>query len=372
MRVTLYQTVDLEKFRELCVIANLPKPNILAIESRHSDFFSNKKLTKVQTLLRSVSWPVAFQIEALLHNGLITTDDLTNSLWPMIAEIHKKHPQNTARILRQLVRERSSPSAISSSPLTQLEKIYRNLISDLLPSVSIPPNMIDCQHVTFTPTRMILEGPYPIQSNRVIRRYAGFHDFFIRVDFRDEDRLQYRWDREVDGSTFLKERVGGILHSGFDLGGRHFEFLGYSSSALRDHAVWFVSPFQHPTEGFVTPSVIRKKLGDLSKLLLCPAKYAARLAQGFTATDPSVRISRNQWTVIPDIINEGRLATEGKFLLFDSICRFHCSQILIGVGTISRTLAESIWTALSRDPSSRNVFPSAVCAPHSNSIVCRS
>jgi hypothetical protein len=40
---------------------------------------------------------------------------------------------------------------------------------------------------------------YAIQSNRVIRRYKDDEDHFIRVDFRDEDRLAYRWDREVDG-----------------------------------------------------------------------------------------------------------------------------------------------------------------------------
>ncbi len=36
----------------------------------------------------------------------------------------------------------------------------------------------------------------------------------MRVDFRDEDRLQYRWDREVDGTSFLVERVGRTLKEG--------------------------------------------------------------------------------------------------------------------------------------------------------------
>ena len=42
--------------------------------------------------------------------------------------------------------------------------------------------------------------------------------------FRDEDRLAYRWDRTVDGSQFVRERVGGILANGFKLGGRSFVF----------------------------------------------------------------------------------------------------------------------------------------------------
>jgi RNA-dependent RNA polymerase len=80
---------------------------------------------------------------------------------------------------------------------------------------------------------MILEGPYVIQSNRVIRQWADYQDNFIQVDFRDEDRLQYRWDREVDGRSFLEQRVGGILKNGFELAGKKFEFLAYSSSALQ-------------------------------------------------------------------------------------------------------------------------------------------
>jgi RNA-dependent RNA polymerase len=71
---------------------------------------------------------------------------------------------------------------------------------------------------------MILEGSYASQSNRFIRNpeYEGYEDHFIRVDIRDEDRQQYRWDREVDGSSFVRERVGATLKQGFDLAGRSF------------------------------------------------------------------------------------------------------------------------------------------------------
>jgi RNA-dependent RNA polymerase len=41
---------------------------------------------------------------------------------------------------------------------------------------------------------------YVIQSNRVIRRYPRHQDHFLQVDFREEEGLQYRWDREVDGN----------------------------------------------------------------------------------------------------------------------------------------------------------------------------
>ena len=161
-------------------------------------------------------------------------------------------------------------------------------------------------------------------AQRVIRRYQN-HDtrlveHFVRVEFREEDRLTYRWDGKVDGTWFLQRRVGGILREGFELGGRTFEFLAYSQSSLREHAVWFVSPFHDPVEGFVNAEHIRASLGDFSKLRRTPSKYAARIAQAFTATDPSVKILRDQWEEQADI-----------------------GPHTDGVGTISPKLADMIW-----------------------------
>lgn len=193
---------------------------------------------------------------------------------------------------------------------------------------------------------MILEGPYATQSNRVLREYRDHEDHFIRVDFRDEDRLQYRWDREVDGTSFLKQRVGGILKEGFELAGRRFEFLAYSSSALREHAVWFMHPIELSRGNVVTAEDIRSSLGDFddTPLKKCPSKYAARLAQAFTATDPSVKIHRDQWEVVDDLGADPYLFTDG-------------------VGTISKALGNKIWTALCeerRDKGRNTIQPSAV------------
>ncbi|KAH9945817.1 RNA dependent RNA polymerase-domain-containing protein [Epithele typhae] len=174
---------------------------------------------------------------------------------------------------------------------------------------------------------MVLEGPYVSQSNRVIRQFVGYEDHFLRVDFRDEDRLQYRWAREVDGTTLLHNRVGGVLKKGFELGGRHFEFLAYSSSALREHAVWFMNPFHHKMQGWINAHKIRESLGDFKNVIRYPSKYAARLAQAFTATDPSVSITRDQWEEVEDLGPKLYLYTDG-------------------VGTISPELGEMIWEAL--------------------------
>lgn len=52
---------------------------------------------------------------------------------------------------------------------------------------------------------------YATQSNRVIRIYKNNQDCFLRVNFMDEERLQYRFEREVDGQEFVERHVGRYL-----------------------------------------------------------------------------------------------------------------------------------------------------------------
>lgn len=108
--------------------------------------------------------------------------------------------------------------------------------------------------------------------------------------------------------------------------------------------MWFVNPFQHPEKGWVTGASIRASLGDFSGVIKCPSKYAARMAQAFTATDPSVAIRRDQWEEVADLGDEPYIFTDG-------------------VGTISKELGDMIWGALceGRDENyRRNIQPSAV------------
>ncbi|KAK7034082.1 hypothetical protein VNI00_012513 [Paramarasmius palmivorus] len=357
LRLILYDKGEqdvIDRFCRLCKIAGIADSLVIKlprtsniIAASHA-LFDGRKLYNLRAHFTKFDWSVAFQLEALLYNCLLHTEEM-KQLLSRIQGMYERHPddhQYVAGILRDYgtaLRDRPP----SENPFKRLENVQANFFPGQL---KLARGSFNCYHVTFAPTRMILEGPYPTQSNRVIRRYEGFEHHFIRVDFRDEDRLQYRWDREVDGSTFLDERVGGILKNGFELGGRRFEFLAYSSSALREHAVWFISPFFHPTEGFVNGDSVRDSVGDFknineddyigedarfyekdAKLLRQPSKFAARIALAFTATDPSVSIRRDQWEMVEDLgDNPDYLATDG-------------------VGTISESLADEIWDALCKD-----------------------
>lgn len=237
----------LKEFQELCSNAGLSKSTVVHLKDNYNieavsrGMFSEYTLFKLTNLISTFPWPVAFQLELLLHNGLLNSQEIFELI---------ERPQNG---IKTLCRQQSSEYvgrllvyyavALSQPARPPTESPYTCLDKTLEKFTFRDQNMsrgnFSCYHVTFTPTRMLLEGPYPTQSNRVLRKYIAFAEHFVRVDFRDEDRVQYRWDREVDGASFVEERVGAVLRDGFHLAGRHFEFLAYSNSALREHAVRF-------------------------------------------------------------------------------------------------------------------------------------
>ena len=133
---------------------------------------------------------------------------------------------------------------------------------------------------------------------------------------------------QVSGRSLIEQRFGHILKHGLEIAGRLFRFLGYSNSGMREHTVWFMADFDHPVEGRVTPDKIRSDLGDFSGCIRIPSKYAARIAQAFSGTDPSVRIRRDQWDDdMEDLGEKPYLHTDGQ-------------------GTISPGLRDLIWDVL--------------------------
>jgi RNA-dependent RNA polymerase len=272
-----------------------------------------------------MEWKNAFQIESYLRGGLLNTHDLLVTLQKPIENAIEYYGNEASEFLSLFYVDLKARK-MDKDPKTCLEEMRKK--HQTITPLRLAPGHISCHHIIITPSRILLEGPYTTQSNRVIRKYQDLDpalaERFVRVEFRDEDRLSYRWDGDVDGTWFLQERVGGILRHGFEIGGRSFEFLAYSSSALRSHSVWFVSPFRDDQGKYVTAEHIRSSLGDFSKLLRTPSKYAARIAQAFTATDRSVKIRCGQWEEQPDLGPDKKEFTDG-------------------VGTISPELSDMIW-----------------------------
>jgi RNA-dependent RNA polymerase len=128
------------------------------------------------------------------------------------------------------------------------------------------------------------------------------------------------------------------------IAGRHFRFLAYSNSGLRSHTFYFVAPFDYEETVDGTPpkvssvrldaDAIRARLGEFTDDLCCPARYAARMSQLFSATDPSVCLSEDEVFSMKDSMSPPP----------------YNSCYTDGVGTISPSLALEIHRALLPSP----------------------
>jgi RNA-dependent RNA polymerase len=341
IHITLTNFEEIDHLKKWTTLCNLPTPIPGRIPSEPINAYSHNNQRRISDWFSRLDFRVGFQLEALRRNGVLNP----LQLWSLKAKIEKilkeRGTEVTASILRQFNDVACRRHRISS--MVDIEKELDTCIESVSKArVTVPLERLMFVHrVTQTPCAMRLAGPHLIQSNRVLRRYHAHHHLFLRVDFRDEQQLQLRWAAEVNGEKFVEERVGDILKKGFQIAGRHFDFLAYSNAALKEHSVWFVSPFEDPVDGLVDAEIIRSRLGDFTKAIECPALFGARLAQAFSATEVAVTLEPHEWDEIPDI-------KRGKWIHTD------------GVGVMSLELAERIWAVMNQHNRNPSPLPSVV------------
>lgn len=348
IRIICKSRADLQTFRFLCEEARVKLDNYVpSVEYR--GLFSEEVQGRFTRWLLRLSWKVAFQLESIVRSLLADPTELLSCRVGIERMMSDKGEPYLIAFLRYFANrlkawywfeedeEGSRPLAGSVDDLfTQCANSFVLPARNALRPASLDPdNLFECLHVTVTPTGLRLDGPYPERSNRVMRSYPDNHDSFLRVSFVEEDNLQFRLDQEVDGKQFIKDRFGTFLHEGLEIGGRRFRFLAYSQSALKEHAVWFSKDFVTPQGMAVSAESIIVSLGDFTQpdpqLVYCPARYAARVSQAFTATDASTSVEAEEIFRDPDILDP-----TGRWNFTD------------GVGTISREMAVAIWRELRR------------------------
>jgi hypothetical protein len=183
---------------------------------------------------------------------------------------------------------------------------------------------IEIHKAQVTPCGIYLAGPSPETKNRVLREYIEYIDYFLRVEFLDEDGERVRFDPRAGNTVIFRSRFRGVLTSGIKVGGRTFQFLGFSHSSLRSQTCWFVAPFTTKSGEYFDSMSIVRKLGYFDAIR-SPAKQAARIGQAFSDTLTSIRLSRDSVDMhVHDIERNGRVFSDG-------------------VGTISPALVYKVW-----------------------------
>ena len=287
--------------------------------------------------LEQFPFEVAFQLERMARDITMDLRELL-AFCPCVDQLlDSSDAGHVVDLLRHL------DVQLKATPEQELVSTYLRCLDTFVPPTmafsSSQNDKFECYHVVVTPSTVILDGPFPERKNRVLRQYPDHTSHFLRVIFSEEGgRLQYRLDRDVDGETFIKHRVGSILNNGLTVAGRHFHFLAYSQSGLKSHSVWLMRPFDIAgPRGVqtVTATSIIKDLGSFTglehdpMLVYCPARYAARISQAFTSTEAAVTMDAEEVFPIRDMLD-----SSGKRSFTD------------GVGTISPDLADEIWTEL--------------------------
>ncbi|EPQ61109.1 RdRP-domain-containing protein [Gloeophyllum trabeum ATCC 11539] len=365
LRFKTAEAVDI--FWQRCVELRLrhPSPSPQRVTVRDLDIYSPERMNELRIVLRSLDFSVAFEATKAVYGGILEPAEVVK-LQPAIARLSLSYGLEFPDIFRVFVANletchltpggrrgrrarrpyREHQDALSHQPrvlVPQLEDAAQVYVTQLqrprhrLRTLS-SPTVLRSFFLVVTPSTFVLEGPLPDQGNSVLRRF-GHHDSFLRVSFEDEDLSKMRAGPGSDISALLKQRFRPLLVDGFQLAGRNYEFLGYSMSGLRQHSVWFVSPYRDEAGVLMNAESIRTRLGDFSRIAYKPARLAARWAQAFSTSDPSVTLDDSQIRQIDDkIAQDGTCFTDG-------------------CGTISTESLREVWTHMRRSQGKLSGLP---------------
>ncbi|GBC02547.1 hypothetical protein RclHR1_04680008 [Rhizophagus clarus] len=191
-------------------------------------------------------------------------------------------------------------------PLSYLQselKIIESKNIDIKPKY-VPSHCVMMRKVVISPTTMYFLPPIIETSNRVIRRFRDKIDNFLRIKFVDEAGNKVSSSNGTNNYA-LYNRIYHTLNYGIKIGDRHYEFLAFSSSQLRDHSCWFFAKSKD-----LSAKDIRNWMGNFTSIKSV-AKFAARMGQCFSSTRAIQDLPVNDIAEIPDIITNGYTFSDG-------------------------------------------------------------
>lgn len=210
---------------------------------------------------RYLPFGILFQLQALVWNAYL-------------------HPGVVLELMRQLKRERKSDLDAGKRPMSvgAMKMLFKQInwpaphgepshfqvgpILDLLREndkrvrqenelqydfSAVNQNQAFVHRVTVTPGRITLHGPELEANNRILRKYPNHHEYFIRVQFCDENGQDMNIFNPKLNHDEIWSRFKRILNvDGIKIAGRTYSFLGFSHSSLRSHSAWVRTSSSRP------------------------------------------------------------------------------------------------------------------------------
>lgn len=212
-------------------------------------------------------FPVRYQLEACISYGYLNENNLTPEFINRLSHLSEHNAVSILEYAYDLKIRIFNPMELFDVPPSNRPDSYS----------PIPEYCVYMRRATVTPTGIHFHTPSTETSNRVIRHYHMYSDRFLRVSFTDEkqDRIRFT-DRLTSNELF--SRVFRTLEQGITMGDRHYQFLAFGNSQLREHGAYFFAPTDD-----LTPQDIRDWMGDFKDIRII-AKHASRLGQCFSTT----------------------------------------------------------------------------------------
>ncbi|RHZ65049.1 hypothetical protein Glove_319g157 [Diversispora epigaea] len=264
-----------------------------------------------------LDFDLLYWVESNLSHNYLHDYNLNDEFYKILAGLQKQNKHMGLEIIENL----SSYKRREYEPLSYLKSEVQRQKNQPRKIRNVPPYCVMMRKVVVTPTTMYILPPTMETSNRVIRHFKSYKDNFLRVQFTDEASGTVGSSIGNNANNALYNRIYNVLLTGIKIGDRHYEFLAFSSSQLREHSCWFFAPAHD-----LTADDIRAWMGEFSSIKNV-AKYAARMGQCFSSTRAIAQLRVNDIKEIHDI-------ERNKYNFSD------------GTGKISPDLAKQIATTL--------------------------
>ena len=184
-----------------------------------------------------------FQLQMLVYNGELSPTKVIQLL-PYARDLYARKDEEVARSVFQLLQDKLS----YPNPNVEKSEVEIECLIDILDELEnskllthelearpkyAHENQTLIHRATVSPTGIYLSGPFLETKNRVLRRFSSYADYFLRVEFSEEDGDLVMYDSTADLEDIFEGQFKRVLNEGIIIADREFQFLGFSHSSLR-------------------------------------------------------------------------------------------------------------------------------------------
>ena len=188
------------------------------------------------------SFRLKFHIQQLAQNGYLEPSKVEDLMRVISRCLDKKPEDLVAKAVQRLSREipfggpQTDPEDLSMQSLADgltasIESIERDE-AYAAPQAKTYEEIALIYKALVTPVGIYLTGPEPEVKNRVLRRYSDHTDYFLSVNFADEDGEPLRYDRFADNHDIYHQRFKKLLQDVITIAGRSYQVSLHTDNAL--------------------------------------------------------------------------------------------------------------------------------------------